>query len=160
MTRYRDAENWMIGGTHVFRFAEDRHYIRVGYQFDYEKADGRNYTYAGNRFLAGGQYTLPWGSTRLKYDFDLHQRHYLHANTLLPAVNPARGSARTSSRTTSSGSSRSSPRTWGRPRSAARRPRPVRSRSPPSTSGRSRTPTWRSYSFNRNVWSLTLSWQY
>src|SRR5260370_641001 len=85
----RDAKNWMIGGTPVFRFAEDRHYIRVGYQFDYENADGRNYTYAGNRYLAGGQYTLPWGSTRLKYDFDLHQRHYLHANTLLPAGNPA-----------------------------------------------------------------------
>ena len=84
----RDARNWMIGGTHVFRFAEDRHYIRVGYQFDLENADGRNYSYAGNRFLAGGQYTLPWGSTRLKYDFDLHQRHYRHANTLLPAVNP------------------------------------------------------------------------
>ncbi len=84
----RDAKNWMVGGAHVFRFAEDRHYIRVGYQFDYENADGRNYTYAGNRYLAGGQYTLPWGSTRLKYDFDLHQRHYLHANTLLPAVNP------------------------------------------------------------------------
>ena len=84
----RDARNWMVGLTHVFRFAQDKHYIRVGYQFDYEKADGRNYTYAGNRFLAGGQYTLPWGSTRLKYDFDLHQRHYLHANTLLPVVNP------------------------------------------------------------------------
>ena len=84
----RDARNWMIGLTHVFRFAQDRHYIRVGYQFDYENADGRNFSYAGNRFLAGGQYTLPWGSTRLKYDFDLHQRHYLHANTLLPVVNP------------------------------------------------------------------------
>jgi len=69
----RDARNWMIGGTHVFRFAEDRHYIRVGYQFDLENADGRNYSYQGNRFLAGGQYTLPWGSTRLRYDFDLHQ---------------------------------------------------------------------------------------
>jgi tetratricopeptide (TPR) repeat protein len=84
----RDARNWMIGLTHVFRFAQDKHYIRVGYQFDYEKADGRNFTYAGNRFLAGGQYTLPWGSTRLKYDFDLHQRHYEHANTLVPVVNP------------------------------------------------------------------------
>jgi Flp pilus assembly protein TadD len=84
----RDARNFMIGLTHVFRFAQDKHYIRVGYQFDYEKADGRNYDYAGNRFQAGGQYTMPWGSTRLRYDFDLHQRHYLHANTLLPVVNP------------------------------------------------------------------------
>jgi hypothetical protein len=84
----RDARNFMIGLTHVFRFAQDQHYIRIGYQFDYEKADGRNYDYAGNRFLAGGQYTLPWGSTRLRYDFDLHERHYRHANTLLPVVNP------------------------------------------------------------------------
>ncbi len=84
----RDARNWMVGLTHVFRFAQDKHYVRVGYQFDYENADGRNFTYAGNRFLAGGQYTLPWGSTRLKYDFDLHQRHYQHANTLLPILNP------------------------------------------------------------------------
>lgn len=49
---------------------------------------GGNYTYAGNRFLAGGQYTLPGGSTRLRYDFDLHQRNYQNQNTLLPAVNP------------------------------------------------------------------------
>lgn len=84
----RDAKNYMAGFTHVFRFAQDRHYIRLGYQFDYEDADGRNYTYAGNRFLAGGQYTLPWGTTRLKYDFDLHQRNYQNKNTLLPAINP------------------------------------------------------------------------
>jgi hypothetical protein len=85
----RDARNWMGGVTHVFRFAQDRHYVRVGYQFDYEESDGRNYTYAGNRILTGGQYTLPWGSTRLKYDFDLHQRGYVHANTILPAINPS-----------------------------------------------------------------------
>ncbi len=92
----RDARNWMIGFTHMFRFSQstaegvvpDRHYIRIGYQFDYENADGRNYSYTGNRFLAGGQYTLPWGTTRLKYDFDLHLRNYLHANTILPANNP------------------------------------------------------------------------
>ena len=84
----RDAKNYMAGFTHVFRFAQDRHYIRLGYQFDYEDADGQNYSYTGNRFLAGGQYTLPWGSTRLRYDFDLHQRNYLNKNTLLPAINP------------------------------------------------------------------------
>jgi tetratricopeptide (TPR) repeat protein len=84
----RDARNYMAGFTHVLRFAQDRHFIRFGYQFDYEDADGQNYTYAGNRFLAGGQYTLPWGSTRLRYDFDLHQRNYVNKNTLLPTVNP------------------------------------------------------------------------
>ena len=84
----RDARNYMAGFTHVFRFAQDRHFLRLGYQFDYEESDGRNYTYRGNRILTGGQYTLPWGSTRLRYDFDLHQRGYLHANTILPANNP------------------------------------------------------------------------
>jgi tetratricopeptide (TPR) repeat protein len=84
----RDARNFMFGLTHVFRFVQDRHFIRLGYQVDYENTDGRNYTYVGNRFLAGGQYTLPWESTRLRYDFDLHLRNYLYANTLLPAINP------------------------------------------------------------------------
>ena len=84
----RDARNFMVGFTHVFRFAQDRHYLRLGYQYDYEDADGRNYAYAGSRILTGGQYTLPWGSTRLKYDFDLHQRGYFYANTILPAINP------------------------------------------------------------------------
>ena len=123
----RDARNCMVGFTHVFRFAQDRHYIRLGYQYDYENSDGRNYSYAGNRFLAGGQYTLPWGSTRLKYDFDLHQR-----GLLLREHDPARDQSEhaaargLSSRTTSSASSRSWPRTSDRSRSAVRRPPPVR----------------------------------
>jgi tetratricopeptide (TPR) repeat protein len=84
----RDGRNFMFGITHVFRFAQDRHFIRLGYQYDYENTDGRNYAYVGDRFLAGGQYTLPWESTRLRYDFDLHLRNYHYANTLLPAINP------------------------------------------------------------------------
>jgi tetratricopeptide (TPR) repeat protein len=84
----RDGRNFMFGITHVFRFAQDRHFIRLGYQYDYENTDGRNYAYVGDRFLAGGQYTLPWESTRLRYDFDLHLRNYHYANTLLPVVNP------------------------------------------------------------------------
>lgn len=84
----RDARNGMLGVTHVLRFANDRHLIRFGYQFDLENADGRDFSYVGHRFLAGGQYTLPWETTRLRYDFDLHQRHYTHANAILPARNP------------------------------------------------------------------------
>jgi tetratricopeptide (TPR) repeat protein len=156
----RDARNWMVGFTHVFRFAQDRHYIRVGYQFDYEKADGRNYTYAGNRYLAGGQYTLPWGSTRLKYDFDLHQRGYLHANTLLPAVNPG-----------------TREREDLEQNHVFRIEQLLAKNLGPSVIGCSPTApcpltlaaeyqrtvaesNLAVYSFNRNVWSLTLSWQY
>ena len=156
----RDARNWMIGLTHVFRFAQDKHYIRVGYQFDYEKADGRNYTYAGNRYLAGGQYTLPWGSTRLKYDFDLHERHYRHANTLLPVVNPS-----------------SREREDFEQNHVVRVEQVLAANIGPAAIGCAPTApcpltlaaeyqrtvsdsNLAVYSYNRNVWSLTLSWQY
>lgn len=156
----RDAQNWMVGFTHVFRFAQDRHYIRVGYQFDYENADGRNYTYVGNRVLTGGQYTLPWGSTRLKYDFDLHQRGYLHANTILPAINPNTRERQdleqnhifrieqvlaTNLGPASIGCSSSAPCPLTL---AAEYQRTVADSNLPV------------YAYNRNVWSLTLSWQY
>ena len=156
----RDARNWMIGLTHVFRFAQDKHYVRVGYQFDYEKADGRNFTYAGNRLLAGGQYTLPWGSTRLKYDFDLHQRHYQHANTLLPVVNPG-----------------TREREDFEQNHVVRVEQVLAKNLGPTLIGCSPTApcpltlaaeyqrtvadsNLAVYSYNRNVWSLTLSWQY
>ena len=156
----RDARNWMIGGTHVFRFAEDRHYIRVGYQFDYEKTDGRNYDYAGNRYLAGGQYTLPWGSTRLKYDFDLHQRHYLHANTLLPAVNPGTREREDLEQNHVFRIEQVLAKNLG-PTSigcAATAPCPLTIAAEyQRTVADSNLPV---FAFNRNVWSLTLSWQY
>jgi tetratricopeptide (TPR) repeat protein len=156
----RDARNWMIGLTHVFRFAQDRHYVRVGYQFDHENADGRNYGYSGNRFLAGGQYTLPWGSTRLKYDFDLHQRHYQHANTLLPVVNPG-----------------TREREDLEQNHVVRVEQVLAKNLGPTLIGCSPTApcpltlaaeyqrtvadsNLAVFSYNRNVWSLTLSWQY
>jgi tetratricopeptide (TPR) repeat protein len=156
----RDARNWMVGLTHVFRFAQDKHYIRVGYQFDYEKADGRNFTYAGNRFLAGGQYTLPWGSTRLKYDFDLHQRHYLHANTLLPVVNPGTREREDFEqnhvvRVEQILAANIGPASIG---CAPTAPCPLT-----LAAEYQRTVADSSlavYAYNRNVWSLTLAWQY
>ncbi len=158
----RDARNWMGGFTHVFRFAQDKHYIRVGYQYDFENADGRDYTYWGNRFLAGGQYTLPWtkGTTRLKYDFDLHQRHYLHANTILPAANPGTRERedleqnhifrieQTVARNLGPSSIGCSPTAPCPLTLAAEYQRTVADSN------------LAVYSFNRNVWSLTLSWQY
>ncbi|HEY7436920.1 MAG TPA: tetratricopeptide repeat protein [Methylomirabilota bacterium] len=156
----RDARNWMIGLTHVFRFAQDKHYIRVGYQFDYEKADGRNFTYAGNRFLAGGQYTLPWGSTRLKYDFDLHQRHYLHANTLLPVLNPGTREREDLEqnhvvRVEQVLAANIGPSSIG---CAPTAPCPLTLAAEyQRTVADSNLPV---YAYNRNVWSLTLAWQY
>jgi tetratricopeptide (TPR) repeat protein len=156
----RDARNWMAGFIHVFRFAQDKHYIRVGYQFDYEKADGRNYTYAGNRFLAGGQYTLPWGSTRLKYDFDLHQRQYLHANTILPVVNPGTREREDLEQNHVFRIEQVLAKNLG-PTSigcAPTAPCPLTLAAEyQRTIADSNLPV---YAFNRNVWSLTLSWQY
>jgi tetratricopeptide (TPR) repeat protein len=86
----RDADNWMAGIQHFLRFSEDRHYLKLGYQFDYENAEGRNYSYRGHRILTGAQYTLPWWSVRLKYDLDLHLRRYAYANSILPGNDPGR----------------------------------------------------------------------
>lgn len=80
---FRSAVNWLFGIAHVFRFEADKHYIRLGFQYDNEKADGRNFSYDGFRYQVGGQYTLPWYKIRTKYDFDLHQRYHRNKNTIL-----------------------------------------------------------------------------
>jgi tetratricopeptide (TPR) repeat protein len=85
---FRDADNFMAGLVHVLRFAQDRHFLKAGYQFDYEATRGSNYAYHGHRVLAGGQYTLPWQGVRLRYDIDVHFRDYEHRNTLLPTTAP------------------------------------------------------------------------
>jgi len=156
----RDARNWMAGFTHVFRFAQDRHYIRVGYQFDYEKADGRNYTYAGNRILTGGQYTLPWGSTRLRYDFDLHQRGYVHANTILPVINPSTRKRQDLEQNHIFRIEQVLAANLGPPSigCASTAPCPLTLAAEyQRTVADSNLPV---FDYNRNVWSLTLSWQY
>jgi len=101
----RDADNWMIGLLHILRFEGDKHLLKLGYQWDFDDTEasnrtGRNFSYFGNRVLAGGQYTPPWNwlpwdwlrkhleGVRLKYDFDVHLRNYLHKNTILPTTAP------------------------------------------------------------------------
>lgn len=141
----RDGSNWMVGLTHVFRFQEDKHFIRLGYQFDIENTDGRNFQYFGNRYLAAAQYTLPWGDTRLVYDMDLHLRNYRHPNTLLPIVNPET-KKRVDSELTHV--------------FRVEKPLPHRltlSAEYQAIIARSNLPV---FSFNRNVYTLILSWQY
>jgi tetratricopeptide (TPR) repeat protein len=87
-TQIQDGNNYMLGLLHVFRFSEDRHLIKVGYQFDYEDSKGSNFAYLGHRALIGAQYTLPWKRVRLNYDFFLHHRNYLNKNTLFPEDDP------------------------------------------------------------------------
>jgi tetratricopeptide (TPR) repeat protein len=84
----RDGQNWMIGFVHLLRFAEDRHFIKVGYQLDWDDTVGQDYAYVGHRLSAGAQYTLPWFDIRLKYDFDVHLRRYQNRNVILPSTAP------------------------------------------------------------------------
>jgi len=89
----RDGVNYMLGFTHIFRFSNDQHLVKVGYQWDFDDTDGpnrrgRDYSYYGNRVLAGGQYTLPWFGIRLTDDFDVHLRQYRHRNVILPSQAP------------------------------------------------------------------------
>jgi len=141
----RDGQNWLVGFLHIFRFQEDRHLIKLGYQFDVEDVDGRNFKYLGHRYLAGAQYTLPWGGTRLKYDMDLHLRGYRHANTLLPLMGPGTKERRDDELTHVV--SVEQPLSGSLTLSAQYQ----------ATIARSNLPV---FSFNRNVYSLTLSWQY
>jgi len=84
----RDAFNWMGGLTHVLRFEGDRHFLSAGYQYDIEDAKGSDFSYSGNRLLVGGMYTLPWGDTRLKYDYQSHWRDYRSLNATFPLSAP------------------------------------------------------------------------
>jgi len=82
----RDAVNYMVGPLHFLVFAGGRHYVKLGYQFDYDQAEGENWTYAGHRALVGGRYTLPWGDIWLKYDLDLHAQAHKFRHSLIPAT--------------------------------------------------------------------------
>lgn len=84
----RDGTNWLAGFGHTFRFEQDKHLLRFGYQFDFDDTKGRNLSYLGHRILAGVQYTLPWAGVRVNYDFDVHLRDYQHRHTSLPADAP------------------------------------------------------------------------
>jgi tetratricopeptide (TPR) repeat protein len=86
----RDANNYLAGVLHVFRFAQDQHFIKLGYQFDLEDTDGRNFDYNGHRLIVGGQYTYKWDEyqTRFRYDYDVHFRIYKHPHSLLPISFP------------------------------------------------------------------------
>jgi tetratricopeptide (TPR) repeat protein len=84
----RDAINYAAGPVHFVVFAEGRHYLKFGYKFDYDDAEGKDWTYAGNRLTAGAQYTLPWWDLRLRYDFEVQWRGYKYNNSLFPVTAP------------------------------------------------------------------------
>lgn len=78
----RDALNTMVGVLHVFRFAQDRYLVRIGYQYDNENAKGTAFSYSGNRLQTGGQAILPWGDMSVRYDYDVHWQKYKNSQTV------------------------------------------------------------------------------
>jgi hypothetical protein len=84
----RDGVNYLVGPVHFFLFETGRHYIKTGYQFDYDATEGDNWRYAGHHFLFGAQYTMPWGDVRWRYDLDLHLRFHANRHSFLPLTAP------------------------------------------------------------------------
>ena len=80
----RDAVNYMVGPLHYFLFEEGKHYVKLGYQYDTDKAEGENWIYWGNRLLFGFQYILPWEDIRFRYDLDAHWRYHKNKHSQLP----------------------------------------------------------------------------
>lgn len=75
----RDADNHEAGFVHFLRFREGKHFIKAGYFYDKELAEGNNWDYQGNKGLAGLQYTLP-KDARFNFDFEYKNYHYDNAN--------------------------------------------------------------------------------
>ncbi len=85
----RDGKNRLVGLSHIFRLANDAHFVRLGYQYDNENTKGKNFTYRGHKLLTGGQVSLPIPTFKLRYNFDVHWRNY-HSdnNTFFPTNAP------------------------------------------------------------------------
>ena len=78
----RDAYNTMFGFVHAFRFAQDKHIVRFGYQYDDENTVGSAFSYKGYRGQAGLQSTLPIANLIFRYDYDIHFRDYKNTQSL------------------------------------------------------------------------------
>jgi tetratricopeptide (TPR) repeat protein len=82
----RDAKNYMIGPSHLLLLDGGRHYVRLGYQYDAELAEGEDWSYRGHRLLGGFQITIPEVNIRFRYDVDYHLRDYQRRHSLQPAT--------------------------------------------------------------------------
>ena len=85
---FQDGENWMLGFQHLMQFAAGRHYVKAGYQVDFDDTRGRDFDYIGHRFFGGFQYTVPWQGIRLVYDVSMHYRDYRFRHWFLPIDDP------------------------------------------------------------------------
>ncbi len=75
----RDAINHEAGFIHFLRFNDAKHYIKAGYFYANEFAQGENWDYSGNKFVAGFQYTFP-KDIRLNLDYEYKQVRYKNIN--------------------------------------------------------------------------------
>ncbi len=71
----RDAINNRVGLVQYLFFDSQRYGVNFGYHYDFDDADGANWTYAGHRAVAGFLVTLPW-EIRATSNFEFHARHY------------------------------------------------------------------------------------
>ncbi len=75
----RNANNDEVGLVHFLRFNQGKHFLKAGYFYDKEFAEGSNWDYQGNKGLAGLQYTLP-KDIRFNFDFEYKNYHYDNSN--------------------------------------------------------------------------------
>jgi tetratricopeptide (TPR) repeat protein len=76
----KNALNHRFGPVHYILFDGGRHGINLGYNYDQEDAQGRNWRYSGHRAIAGFFITLPW-EVRARTNFEFHARYYPGRNT-------------------------------------------------------------------------------
>lgn len=79
----RDGINNMVGAAHYFQFDGGKNFLKVGYQFDNEDTRGADFSYFGNKPLAGFGLSLPW-NFRLSFDWEFHARTYKNTNQVFP----------------------------------------------------------------------------
>lgn len=76
----RDAINKLFGLVHFIRLLGGQHQINMGYHYDNEDAQGRNWRYSGHKAVAGILLTLPW-DLRATTNFEFHARYYKGQNS-------------------------------------------------------------------------------
>ncbi len=85
-TEKRDGQNHLVGVSHIRVFAGGRHFVRAGYQFEYEDTQGMDYRYFGNKASLGFQVTGPW-DVRFQAGYDFQFRAYPNRNRLALTLN-------------------------------------------------------------------------
>ncbi len=82
----RDGQNHMLGATHILVFAGGQHFVRLGYQADFDDTDGGDYRYVGHKASFGFQITVPW-NIRFQAGYDFQFRDYPNKNRLASTLN-------------------------------------------------------------------------